>query len=164
MLEGLLDRTMRRTVVRLAVLAGLLLLFPVAAFVLHNAGLPPPRPSAFTLLGALETGAGTDGDARYVVRLELQSEAGAAWRVEQVFLTLLDGERPVSTLIEDAPALEARHRGAVVVPPGTSRTLGAFAIEAPAGVRGDLLLASARLTEPETGDSATVEAELPLGR
>ena len=152
---------MRRTVVRLAVLAGLLLLFPVAAIVLRTAGPPPPRPTSFTLTGALELGLGPEGSTEYLARLELLSRAGVPWQVDQVFLTLLDGERPVSTLIEDTPALEARHRGAVVIAAGTSTELGPFAIEVPAGARGDVLLASVRLTEPVTGDSATAQAELP---
>lgn len=152
---------MRRTVVRLAVLAGLLLLFPVAALVLRTAGPPPPRPTSFTLGGVLELGPGPEGTTEYLVRLELQSRAGVPWQVDQVFLTLLDGERPVSTLIEDTPALEARHRGEVVVPGGASTPLGPFAIEVPAGARGDMLLASVRLTDPATGESATAQAELP---
>jgi len=152
---------MRRTVVRLAVLAGLLLLFPVAAIVLRTAGPPPPRPTSFTLTGALELGPGPAGSTEYLARLVLLSRAGVPWQVDQVFLTLLDGERPVSTLIEDTPALEARHRGAVVIAAGASTELGPFAIEVPAGARGDVLLASVRLTEPVTGDSATAQAELP---
>jgi hypothetical protein len=147
--------------VRLAVLAGLLLVFPVAAIVLRSAGLPAPRPTAFALTGTLEAGRGPAGATEYVVRLELQSRSGASWRVDQVFLTLLDGERPVSTLIEDAPALEARHRGAVAVAAGARAALGPFVIEVPAGARGDVLLASVRLTEPAAGDSATAQAEFP---
>lgn len=150
---------MRRTVVRLAVFAGLLLLFPVGAIVLRTAGPPPPRPTSFTLTGVLERRAGPDGATEYLVQFELQSRAGVPWRVDQVFLTLLDGEFPVSTLIEDTRALEARHRGAVVIPAGASTGFGPFAIEVPAGAPGDVLLASVRLTEPVSGDSATAQAE-----
>jgi hypothetical protein len=152
---------MRRTVVRLVVLAGLLLLFPVAAVVLRTAEPPPPRPTAFALTGILEVGIGPNAATEYIMRLELQSRADTPWVVDQVFVTLLEGEHPVSTLIEDAPALEARHRSAVMVPAGGHTVLGPFAIEVPAGARGDVLLASVRLTEPASGDSATAQAEIP---
>ncbi len=160
--EGLLDRLTRRTVVRLAVLAGLLLLFPAAAILLHETGSPPPRPTAFALTGALESAAGPSGSIEYLVRLELRSRAGVPWRVDQVFLTLLDGERPVSTLIEDPPALAAHHPGAVDVPAGARTPLGTFAIVVPEGAGGDVLLATVRLTEPASGGSATVQVELPV--
>ncbi len=160
--EGHLDRLTRRTVVRLAVLAGLLLLFPAAAIVLRSTEPPPARPTAFSLAGALESAAGPAGSIQYLVRLELVSRAGVAWQVDQVFLTLLDGERPVSTLIEDAPALAARHPAGTAVPPGARTLLGPFAIAVPAGTGGDVLLATVRLDEPVSGDSATVQAELPV--
>ena len=152
---------MRRTVMRLAVLGGLLLLFPAAAILLRTAGPPPPRPTTLALTGVLELGSGAEGAIEYVVHLELQNRAGVPWHVDQVFLTLLDGGRPVSTLIEDAPALEARHRRALLVPGGASAPLGPFVIGVPAGTRSDVLLASVRLTDPATGDSAMAQVELP---
>jgi hypothetical protein len=149
-------------VARLAALAGLLLLFPIAALVLRSSGPPPPRPTAFSLAGWLSSRPGPEGSTEYVVGLELRGRARAAWRVDQVFLTLLDGQLPVSTLIEDAPALAARHRGGLTIPPGGSATLGPFVITVPAGAGGEVLLASVRLTEPETGGSVTAQTELPL--
>ncbi|MCU0224767.1 MAG: hypothetical protein MUF27_12035 [Acidobacteria bacterium] len=156
-----MDRAMRRTLARLAGLGGLLLLFPVAALVLRSAGPPPPRANGFALTGTLRSGAGPEGSTQFVIGLQLESRAAGGWRVDQVFLTLLDGERPVSTLIEDAPALEARQHGPVEIAPGGRCALGPFVVEVPAGARGDVLLASVRLSDAESGRSATAQAELP---
>lgn len=154
-------RSTRRTMLRLMALGLLLLAFPVAALLLRSMSLPPRRPVSFDLSGSIEAAAGGAGYRTYSLRLALTSRAPSPWRVEQVFLTLLDGEDPVWTLIEDRPAIEARSGGAVRIAPGSRVEIGPIPLVLAPGTRGQLLLASVRVREQDADESATAEAELP---
>ncbi len=154
-------RSTRRTVIRLVVLALLLLAFPVFALLLRSMSVPPPPAVAIDLSGRFERLPSDEPDRPYSLTLELASRAETTWQVEQVFLTLLEGEEPVLTLIEDRRAIEGRMGGTVRLGPGRRVELGPITLALAPGTRGELLLASVRFRETESDEAVTIQAELP---
>ena len=117
----------RRAALRLILVAGLLLLYPLGLMVLRS--LPPAqgRASTFGKLAVTAAWRPQDGDAAGVeTAVRVQNETDRPLRVDQVAVSVFVADRPAVTLIEADPALQRRAGRTREVGPKSTLDLGVF--------------------------------------
>ncbi len=154
----------RAAVFRLVLVAGLLAVYPLGLMVLRSMPHAQPSPGASVVVDV----APSWNDGRLEARVELQNDTALPLRVDQVVISTFLADRPATTMIEAAPALEARLGTVREAAPHARLALGPFVTALPRPPAGSAVLVAVECWEKDARQKRTFTGQadilVPEGR